>query len=112
MIDVSKETSEKYDLLRMLGQRFESCQLLASDKSNLTEKSSLSSETWFPSYSILYCFRGWRPFNNCCKLCLQKSTTIVFKKLQNNVGFAEYLSDWGLNLIIVTWLYYFSKNDT
>ena len=80
-----------------------SCQIIASDKSNLLRKSCLSSEKWFPSYNIFYSFGGMMPSYNCCKLCLQMSMTFTFGTSQNNV-LLVYI--FGIFFPLVTWFHY------
>ena len=60
-----------------------SCQLIASDKSKLL--GSLSSEKWFPIYSIFYSFGGKIPCYNCCKLFFKNENDNYLGALQNNV---------------------------
>ena len=62
-----------------------SCQVIASDKSNLLRKFELSSENCFPCYSVFYSFGGRIRCYNCGKLYLQMSTTVIFGTSQNNV---------------------------
>ena len=59
-----------------------SCQVIASDKYNLTEKSWLSFRKWFASYRIVCSFGGRITCYNSYILCLQMST-IIFGTSQN-----------------------------